>query len=95
MGSHYRVLNLICCLSRSLQEPKNDKDTEYCKKVNDNLNNPPTPGSSRGGGLPSELSGLGRFASGWIGFNHFRSFFALINITVPLRESVKLQVPSP
>lgn len=42
-----------------MQEPKNDKDTDYCKKVNDFLNNPPTPGSSRAGGIPSELSGLG------------------------------------
>eukprot|EP00058_Branchiostoma_floridae_P003631 XP_002589119.1 hypothetical protein BRAFLDRAFT_120915 [Branchiostoma floridae] len=46
-----------------MQEPKTDKDEDYEKKVNQLLNNPPTPGSSdsRGGGSAGmpDLGALG------------------------------------
>ncbi|XP_046997757.1 proteasomal ubiquitin receptor ADRM1-B isoform X1 [Schistocerca americana] len=36
-----------------IQEPKTDKDEENCRRINEVLNNPPTPGSQRsGGGTP-------------------------------------------
>ncbi|XP_022794348.1 proteasomal ubiquitin receptor ADRM1-like [Stylophora pistillata] len=42
-----------------MQEPKTDKDEEYSTKVNNLLNNPPTPGSGgSGSGLPPALAGL-------------------------------------
>ncbi|XP_017164931.1 proteasomal ubiquitin receptor ADRM1 [Poecilia reticulata] len=43
-----------------MQEPKTDKDEEFCRKVNEFLNNPPIPGApGSGGGSGHELSALG------------------------------------
>lgn len=44
----------------SSQEPKTDKDDDFCRKVNEYLNNPPIPGApGSGGGSSHELSALG------------------------------------
>lgn len=37
-----------------LQDLKTDKDEEHCRKINDVLNNPPTPGSQRSSGANPE-----------------------------------------
>ncbi|XP_034027673.1 proteasomal ubiquitin receptor ADRM1-like isoform X2 [Thalassophryne amazonica] len=43
-----------------MQEPKTDKDDDYCRKVNEYLNNPPIPGAAgSSGGSGHELSALG------------------------------------
>ena len=59
-----RAFVLIFKVSRKkfffwMQEPKDDKDEEHCKKINDLLNNPPAPGSNSTSGLPHGLSSLG------------------------------------
>ncbi|XP_017264861.1 proteasomal ubiquitin receptor ADRM1 [Kryptolebias marmoratus] len=43
-----------------MQEPKSDKDDEFCRKVNEYLNNPPMPGALGSGGSGGhDLSALG------------------------------------
>jgi len=49
-----------------MQEPKADKDEEFCKKVNESLNNPPAPGSARSGGA----GGLGGVLPPGLDFNN-------------------------
>lgn len=37
------------CMSH-FKEPKTDKDDDYCRRINEALNNPPTSGGRGGGG---------------------------------------------
>lgn len=46
-------------ISPPSKEPKTDKDEEYCRKVNELLNNPPTPGSARTMGARGGGAGAG------------------------------------
>ena len=41
-----------------MQEPSEDKDVEYCTKINEYINNPPPPGSRSSGGSGASGSGL-------------------------------------
>lgn len=47
-----------------MQEPNEDKDEEFCKKINEYLSNPPAPGMRSSGNSGSHaLSGLGNLGS--------------------------------
>lgn len=52
---HTRFINCkhVCFLLLE-KDLKTDKDEEHCRKINDVLNNPPTPGSQRSGGANAE-----------------------------------------
>lgn len=41
-----------------MQEPRTDRDEEFCKKINETLNNPPRAGSDMGGSSERDLQAL-------------------------------------
>lgn len=59
-------MHVFCLSTSAWKEPKTDKDEEYCRKVNEFLNNPPMPGALGSGGSGShELSALGGGCTRW------------------------------
>lgn len=61
------------------QEPKSDKDDEFCRKVNEYLNNPPMPGALGSGGSGGhDLSALGGNRAAQ--FDHVTDSFNMSNL---------------
>lgn len=76
----------------TFQEPKTDKDEEYCRKVNEYVNNPPIPGTLGSGGSSShELSALGGISEVFLSNvlipflnTHFKSEVCIFSVIINL-----------